>query len=977
MLGARQYLFNQPFSGLTGVGSLASGVSYNGSGASGLRFNAKAGTTYYFAVDAKYGIPGQFNLNWAYHSSGVFRFASENQDQTTGVPAKPSTPGMQLYQVAETEEFGLRSGQFNANQFNTTVHTVYNYQVGGVMVTITRVGGSVGRVQVGYCTIDGDKISDHYSVDTVNNLVTPDGLPLSLQGDASAVANTDYQPANGVLTFDDFEMSKTLVIPVIDDNGSAQPNRDFAVVLFNPQRDPQESTNVSQPRLEPLYSQALVRILDADLDPRGLGVEVDGPLTPDPTSTFTNQFTNITYSLTSTNAIFNFLKANYRIPEDVSDYWGQTKITVYVARTGTNQDAASIFYRINAGFLDSQISEDNNEFPLQPGSDYATPATVKTGGIIGRAPSDFAADAETGTLSFPGNNDPNLQPITFTVNNDTLTEFNEDFHISLYDVVKNASIPVGMINETTVTIMFDDEDPPAGSVDEFYNPDFGLDLIPNATNGVPVSSTPREQPGTDKNGQVNALIVQPDDKTIIGGVFSSYNGSIRHGIARIDTVGELDGSFDPGDGLNIVAGDFINDMALQTDGKIVAVGSFSSFNGNSCGNIVRLNPNGSIDGAFSVAAGSGANGPIRAVSFNGFGQIVIAGDFTSFNGVARQHVAVLNTDGSVSGFNPGTAINGNVYGLATPPDKIINFSSTGTNVTIGYTNVFSLNGAAQVFAGSVVLNYNLGQSGTADDLRVYQGIPATGTLLFDSGAVIGANRVVIPFVSGPPQINFITIVVNEGAPASNPNLNATFSYSGKIDALQTGDLVLGGDFTSVAGVLGQDHIARLDPSTGAVDVNFDPHSGINNRVRAVAVQNNGSILAGGDFNLVNGQVENHFARMGPDGSVDQNFLSGIGTDGNVSHINYVPPSLVNIQSASGTNVTVQISTNAEATYIGGPFTLYNGTHRLGFARLNPDGSLDTSFLDTAYNQFAGLPRAKFIDRVNAVLASGLQRRETG
>ena len=51
-------------------------------------------------------------------------------------------------------------------------------------------------------------------------------------------------------------------------------------------------------------------------------------------------------------------------------------------------------------------------------------------------------------------------------------EFNEDFRIELYDVVLNQTVPVGAVGETTVTIMFDDEDPPAGSVDQFYNPDF-------------------------------------------------------------------------------------------------------------------------------------------------------------------------------------------------------------------------------------------------------------------------------------------------------------------------------------------------------------------------------------------------------------------------------------------------------------------------------------------------------------------------
>ena len=74
------------------------------------------------------------------------------------------------------------------------------------------------------------------------------------------------------------------------------------------------------------------------------------------------------------------------------------------------------------------------------------------------------------------------------------------FRVDLYDVVNRPSVPVGEVGEATVTIMFDDADPPAGSVDQFYNPDFGLDLIP-AVNGSPISTEPRQFPGTELQSQ--------------------------------------------------------------------------------------------------------------------------------------------------------------------------------------------------------------------------------------------------------------------------------------------------------------------------------------------------------------------------------------------------------------------------------------------------------------------------------------------
>src|SRR5262249_12215148 len=148
---------------------------------------------------------------------------------------------------------------------------------------------------------------------------------------------------------------------------------------------------------------------------------------------------------------------------------------------------------------------------LQPGSDYAIPdpagvngSTNKVAGIFQGRPADFGG-AASGTLTFPaGNGSHNPQPITFTVFNDTLTEFNRDFQIELYDTdTQGNPFQVGMVAQTTVTILFDDANPPAGSVDELYNPDFSLDLVVPAG---PLGGTPIQQPGTDANGLVNALV---------------------------------------------------------------------------------------------------------------------------------------------------------------------------------------------------------------------------------------------------------------------------------------------------------------------------------------------------------------------------------------------------------------------------------------------------------------------------------------
>ena len=514
--------------------------------------------------------------------------------------------------------------------------------------------------------------------------------------------------------------------------------------------------------------------------------------------------------------------------------------------------------------------------------------------------------------------------------------------------------------------MFDDEDPPAGSVDQFYNPDFALDIIPPVGGNI-IGSEPRQNPGTDVQGQINTLVVQPDDKSIIGGDFASYNGVQRHGIARINTDGSLDTAFDPGDGINLVGGDFVNALQLQTDGKVLVGGSFTSFNGQSCGNIIRLNPDGSLDTAFRTTAGSGASGVIRSVVLRSDGKIVVGGDFTTFNGIPRKYVARLNADGSVDNtYDPGSSLNGPVYTMAAPVTVPINLNNGANGGNIEFTNIVNVGASS----GVLIVDYDM--LSVPDDMRIFYGntntAAGTGVLIFDTGLVSGTNHLVIPF--GPTNgltANSIEIVMNQG----NGIPGTAWSFTASIQPSAGDQLTIGGDFTAAGGVVGQDHIARL-LADGSLDLNFDPGSGANGRVRSIVAQVDGRVVVGGDFTLMDGQSANHITRLNTDGSIDTGFFCGTGTDGGVYHLNYVPGAITNSGVLVGTNVVSQFTTNNEVIYVGGPFTVYNGTHRLGFARLNIDGSLDTTFLDTAYNQYAGLPRIYFGDRLNAVFASGVQ-----
>jgi len=996
----------------TGDSSLASQSGPGGSplfayyqpyyGPSGLRFNAKSGVTYYIAVDTKptgnfsYFPTGLITLNWAYKSSGVFRWATEDEDSSTGLP---------VYKTSQTETSGLDG---NDNSVDSVYLTYYNYNVPGVLVTVTRTAGSTGRATVYYTTVDGGNLvgsqslygggNDVAAYTFYTNIVVTVDTNGNVLNTTSQVLTGDYSPVGGTLVFDDFEMSKTILIPINSSGGYlSNPfyttnemilvnsrfgvntqyvtlrshnnnnlfNADFGVVLSHPQTDPLESSDVSQPRVDPQFSTALVKILNTAADPYGpdyvslintnTSILFSNTVTMDTTTnaavaagwvpnevSFTNYayFTNFVLADSPTNVVINFEKANYRVPADVNQSW--PKVTLWVERFGTNGSAQTVNYQINnyLGIDNGADEEDNALFPLQPGSDYAVPTPPSQNVWNGRN-SDFNMVA--GSVNFP-NSGPGstLQPITFTVSNSVLTKFNKDFKIQLHAERSigghDKPVLLGMNNETTVTILFNDQNPPAGSVDELYNADFNSDLA------LPPAQVPQTWPVNNLDnpgvsGLVYGLAVLPNNETIIAGNFSSYNGVGQNNIALLETNGAMDTSFYPGTGPSGA----VNAVALD-GGQFVIGGAFNSYNGTGAGNFARLNADGSLDTAFSTTKGSGANAAVRAVAVQADGKVIIGGDFTKIDGVTRNYLARLNADGSLdTSFDPGNTLNGSVYALALPSPNILSFANAGSGETAPQT--ISLGTAT---AGTMVANY----SGTNMDMMVFYGdtniAAGTGVLIYDTGNVTGNGTFTLPIgPTGGITTNIVTIVMDQGYGSSgNP-----WSYNGTITIPSSlnGMIAAGGQF-NVAGQ-GYANIVRFTTS-GVLDTSFNPGTGMDSKVLALAWQPNNQIIAGGVFTHVNGSAYNRLVRFNADGSIDTtNFFVGTGANDVVY------------------NITLQSQSNS--IYVGGQFSSFNGTHRLGFTRLYSNGTVDTTFMDMAYNQFAGLKRIYSYD-LPGVYASGIQ-----
>ncbi len=186
-------------------------------------------------------------------------------------------------------------------------------------------------------------------------------------------------------------------------------------------------------------------------------------------------------------------------------------------------------------------------------------------------------------------------------------------------------------------------------------------------------------PGAGADSIVNAVAPAPGGKVILGGSFDYVNGVLHRLIARLNADGSLDTSFNSNAGTGQVS---VYSVAVQPDGKVIVGGHLRGFDGVDLRGVVRLNTDGSLDTSFaaSVATNNVNDNPtVYHVALQPDGKIVLGGDFTMVNGVARNNVARLNADGSLdTGFVANT--DPAVWGLTVQPDGKVLLVGTFTQV---------------------------------------------------------------------------------------------------------------------------------------------------------------------------------------------------------------------------------------------------------------------------------------------------------
>lgn len=175
-------------------------------------------------------------------------------------------------------------------------------------------------------------------------------------------------------------------------------------------------------------------------------------------------------------------------------------------------------------------------------------------------------------------------------------------------------------------------------------------------------------------------------------------------------------------------------------------------------------------------------------------------------------------------------------------------------------------------------------------------------------------------INGTPDADF-----------ANPNVDNTVNAA----ALQPdGKVVIVGTFSSVGGT-GVNGVARLT-AYGARDAGFANPGALGgaNLLRAVAVQPDGKILIAGNFTSVGASPRSRIARLNADGTLDSGFGDAGVANFEVRAIALQPDGKI---------------------IIGGDFTTVGSTAMSGVARLNADGTLDTSFANPGITLTSSLP----------------------
>lgn len=434
--------------------------------------------------------------------------------------------------------------------------------------------------------------------------------------------------------------------------------------------------------------------------------------------------------------------------------------------------------------------------------------------------------------------------------------------------------------------------------------------------------------GTGFNGQVNVITPDGSGNIYVGGSFTSYNGTTANRIVRLTSAGAIDATFVSGTAFSAV-GSYVQAITVDGSGNVVVGGQFSTYNLTGVSNIVRLTSAGAVDGTFTATSG----GPVNAVVVAGdaSGDLYVGGTFSTFNAAAQSRIVrVTSTGTTVASFVAAGSFNSDVNRLV----------ASGTGIYVG--------GLFTSYKGTAV-----GRVTRLDNTGTIDAAFATGTG-FNSDV-----QTIAPDGSGGVLVGGLFTAYNGvgidraarlNASGALVNLPTGAGFSHPVNAVafvpSSTDVYVGGQFTHYDGSARRG-LVRLN-SDGTLDPTLSIGQGFVGSVNALAVAGDGDLYVAGGISWYDGTTLSRIVRLNPDGTIDAGFVTGTGFDGAVWALAMAP-------GLSGD------------IYVAGQFTSWKGTPVNRVVRLDSSGAI-VAF--TAGTGFDGAVFALAIDGSGNVVAGG-------
>jgi len=151
--------------------------------------------------------------------------------------------------------------------------------------------------------------------------------------------------------------------------------------------------------------------------------------------------------------------------------------------------------------------------------------------------------------------------------------------------------------------------------------------------------------GSGFNNTSVGLLINTDDSLFVTGYFSLYNGVSANKIIKLLPSGLKDVSFNPGSGFN-TGNNQPNLIFRNSQGQLICYGYFTSYNGVPANRVISILDSGAVN--TSLDFGSGFNGMVSEIFQAPDGRYVAFGAFTEYNGTATAGIIILNENLTVN-----------------------------------------------------------------------------------------------------------------------------------------------------------------------------------------------------------------------------------------------------------------------------------------------------------------------------------------